>query len=95
MSASGLAEGEHPLTLLDAADCPGSGGTPEGAEVPDATLAGLVVEPGGLGEVTAQVGPDLETCSTTTDPPWSWGRPATITGAGPTGSQQACAAFGG
>ena len=97
VQASGLAEGEYPLTLLDAADCSTSGGTlaPSGAEVPDAELAGLVVEANGVGEVTAQVAPDLGDLLDDDGSALVAGPPATSPGAGPTGSQQACAAFGG
>ncbi len=97
VQASGLAEGEHPLTLLDVADCSVDDGalSPAGDELPGAELAGLVVEAGGLGEVTAQVAADLGDLLDDDGSTLVVGPPATSPAAGPTGSPEACAEFAG
>ncbi|MCO7218857.1 hypothetical protein [Klenkia sp. PcliD-1-E] len=93
LDAAGLSVGEHPLTLLDSADCAaaleGSGQPVEGAE-----LAGLVVQDDGGGQVSATVDVQLEDLLDDDGSALLVG-PADTDAAGPTGSEQACAAFGG
>lgn len=97
VQASGLAEGEHPLTLLDTADCTVTDGvfSPAGEELEGAELAGLVVEANGLGEVTAQVGVDLGEVVLGDGSALLVGPPVTSPDDEPTGSALACATLGG
>ncbi|MEI4270525.1 hypothetical protein TEK04_02210 [Klenkia sp. LSe6-5] len=93
LDAAGLAVGEHPLTLLDSADCDaalgGSGEPVEGAE-----LAGLIVQEDGGGQVSATVDVGLADLLDDDGSALLVGPPDTDA-AGPTGSQVACASFGG
>ncbi len=96
VQASGLAAGSHPITLHSVGDCSVTGGefSAVGTEIPDARMSAVVVEANGLGEITAQVGPDLGDFLDSDGTALVVAPPEQATGAGPTGSQMACAAVG-
>ncbi len=96
VQASGLSQGLHPIALYDVADCTGSDEDfpAVGNELTDVTLAGVSVEANGLGETTAQVGPDLEEFLDDDGTALVIAPAEDAPDAGPTGSARACAAVG-